>query len=95
MKPILFVVLLGLSALAYASEPAPDDASAVKAPASPPASPIEDGDFLAAPVDAPSCQAACAERYHFCLSASEDAVSDCACFDASVGCEAACGALVQ
>ena len=88
MKPILFVVLLGLSALAYASEPAPDDSSPAKAMSSP----IEDSDFLRAPASMSSCLAACAESYHFCLSASEDAVSDCTCFDATVGCETACGA---
>jgi hypothetical protein len=91
MKPILFVVLLGLSALAYASEPAPDDAGTVEATAAT-ASPIEDGEFLTAPTDTPSCLAACAESYRFCMSASEDAVSDCACFDTTVGCQSACGA---
>ncbi|HEX7836174.1 MAG TPA: hypothetical protein VF469_01860 [Kofleriaceae bacterium] len=83
------MVLLGLSALAYASEPAPGDAGAVKTMASPIE---EDSDFLAAPADMTSCLDACAESYHFCLSASEDAVSDCACFDATVGCQSACGA---
>lgn len=88
MKPILFMVLLGLSALAYASGPVPDDADTVEATASP----LENSDVLAAPADIPSCLAACAESYHFCLSASEDAVSDCMCFDATVSCQSACGA---
>ncbi|HEY0476909.1 MAG TPA: hypothetical protein VGD37_05265 [Kofleriaceae bacterium] len=96
MKPIFWVVSAVLSALAYVTGPAisaSDDSRAELAAVAGQPPPIDDGDAVVSPqpADMSSCRATCAERYHVCLSASEDAVSDCTCFDASIGCDRGCG----
>jgi hypothetical protein len=93
MKPIFWVVSAVLSALACitgSAGSASDSREEIAAVAAPP---IDDGDAVVSPqpADMSSCRATCAESYHVCLSVSEDAVSDCTCFEASIGCDRGCG----
>lgn len=95
MKPILIVLSVALSALACLEASARDEAGAEPGEVARPqvAPSIEDNDFLSSrPGDPAACRSTCTESYQACLSGAEDAVSECLCFDASVSCEASCGA---
>jgi hypothetical protein len=94
MKPILIVLSVALSALACLETAVRDEAGAEPGEAAmrQVAPSIEDNDFLSSrPSDPASCRSTCVESYQACLSAAEDAVSECLCFDASVSCEGSCG----
>jgi hypothetical protein len=99
MKPILFVLSLALSALACMNDAARDDAGPEAGSAGARQSSIENNDFLAPErPDTPSCMATCAESHDSCVSAAEDAVSECECYDSNISCEYSCGqqgALIQ
>lgn len=85
MKPILWVVSIVLSTLACATGSASGDLGSESGVAEVRPSSFESDDGA-------SCLASCADSYHACLGASEDAVSERQCFDTSAGCEAGCAA---